>query len=138
MKLKKTELRCANCHLIKTKATVIKQKIDETNNKTSTEFSRKYRENARNYVNGIKINSKGCSNCGFFDINNLQVLQFDHIDINTKEHNISRLRSVGSNINLIQTEIDKCRILCANCHRKHTLRQFNYPILDIINEIQDI
>jgi hypothetical protein len=135
---KKTELRCANCHAIKTKATVIKQKIDETNNKKTTEFVRKYRENARNYVNDIKINSNGCSDCGFFDINNLQVLQFDHIDINTKKHNIARLTSVGSNINLIQTEIDKCRILCANCHRKHTLRQFNYPILNIINEIQDV
>lgn len=39
-----------------------------------------------NYVNDIKINSNGCLDCGFFDINNLQVLQFDHIDINTKEH----------------------------------------------------
>lgn len=132
---KKTELRCSNCHFIKTKETVIKPQIDETSNNKSTIFCRKYREDARNYVNNIKINSNGCSNCGFFDINNLQVLHFDHIDENTKEHNIARLVSVGRSINIIQTEIDKCRILCANCHRKHTLRQFNYPILDIINEL---
>ena len=135
---KKTELRCSNCHFVKTKATVIKPQIDETKNNKSTIFGRKYRENARNYVNDIKINSNGCSDCGFFDINNLQVLQFDHIDIHTKEHNISHLVGNGRSINLIQTEIDKCRILCANCHRKYTLRQFNYPILDIINEIQDV
>lgn len=132
---KKTELRCSNCHFIKTKTRVINNKTDEMNDTKVTKFSRKYRENARNYVNNIKINSNGCLECGFFDINNLQVLHFDHIDINVKEHNIARLVSTGSSLNLIQKEIDKCRILCANCHRKHTLRQFNYPILDIINKI---
>jgi hypothetical protein len=130
---KKTQLRCANCHFIKTKATVVNEQVDIENNKKSTTFSRKYREHAKNYVNNIKINSNGCLDCNWFDINNLQVLQFDHIDEKTKEHNISRLVNTGRSLKFIQKEIDKCKILCANCHRKRTLRQFNYPILEIIN-----
>lgn len=130
---KKTQLRCANCHSIKTKTTVIKDQVNIENNKKSMIFSRKYREQARNYVNNIKINSNGCSDCNWFDMNNLHVLHFDHIDEKIKEQNISRLVSRGSNLKLIQKEINKCKILCANCHRKRTLRQFNYPILEIIN-----
>lgn len=133
---KKTQLRCANCHSIKTKVTISHDKIDEENNKKSTEFCRKYRKNARDYVNNFKINSNGCSDCKWFDITNLQVLHFDHIDENKKQHNISRLVSSGSNLKLIQMEIEKCRLLCGNCHRKRTLRQFNYPILKIIKDIQ--
>lgn len=132
MEAKKTQLRCANCHFIKTK---LKVKNIE-NDKKSTNFSRKYRENAKNYVNDIKINSNGCSNCNWFDINNLQVLHFDHIEEKTKQHNISRLVSTGRSLKLIEKEISKCRLLCANCHRKRTLRQFNYPILTIINSIK--
>lgn len=44
---KKTQLRCSNCHFIKTKLTVMKNTIDLENNKKSTNFARKYRENSR-------------------------------------------------------------------------------------------
>lgn len=131
---KKCVLRCCNCHMIKTKATIEKQKIDENNIKKSTSFQRKYRKQSKIYIDNIKINSNGCIECGLFDINNLQVLHFDHIDENTKEHNISRLVSTGRN-KVLKSEIDKCQILCGNCHRKRTLRQFNYPILNIIKKL---
>ena len=132
---KKCELRCCSCHFIKTKATVQQEEIDETKTRKGTVFCRKYREIARNYVNNIKINSNGCVECGWFDVNNLQVLHFDHIDENDKEHNISSLVCKGRNIELIQSEIDKTRLFCANCHRKRTLRQFNYPILELIKNL---
>jgi len=133
---KKCVLRCCNCHFIKTKATVELDKIDENNNNKSVLYVRGYRQRNRDYVNNIKIESQGCTQCGWFDINNLQVLHFDHINEKEKEHNISRLVNTGRNCELIQKEIDKCQILCANCHRKKTNNQFNYKILDVIEMLK--
>lgn len=47
---KKCVLRCANCHFIKTKSTVINNKIDVDNKKKSVEFCRNYRKIAREYI----------------------------------------------------------------------------------------
>lgn len=132
---KKCTLRCCNCHFIKTKKTIELNRIDEENTKSSTKFVRNYRQKARNYVNNIKLSSNGCTECKWFDTNNLQVLHFDHIN-NDKEHDIGRLVSTGRNIELIQSEINKTRLLCGNCHRKRTLRQFNYPVLELIKNIK--
>lgn len=52
----------------------------------------------------------GCKNCG---INDFRVLQFHHRDPNEKSFNIqSRLLSKK---NMVE-EIEKCDVLCANCH----------------------
>ena len=129
----KCELRCVNCHLKKI------QKIYSTKENASirAQYGQNYRKIARDYVNNIKIESKRCVNCNFFDINNLQILNFDHIDEKTKQYNISHMVGGGNCTESIQKEIDKCQILCGNCHRKKTLRQFNYPILEIINKINE-
>lgn len=130
----KCELRCVNCHLKKIKDNDFNKEIDSDNK--STIFSRKYRKKARDFIENIKLNCGGCEQCKFFDKDNLQILQFDHKDTNNKTECISRMMSSGVNIETIQLEINKCRILCGNCHRKRTLRQFNYPILEIINELK--
>lgn len=133
---KKCDLKCVRCHIIKTKDTVTKPQIDESINNPSAKCERKNRENSRNFVNQIKLNSSGCVECGWFDENYLEVLHFDHIDENDKEHNISRLVSTGRSLELIQSEIERCQVLCGNCHRKRTLRQFNYPVLQLIANIK--
>lgn len=56
-----------------------------------------------------------CIECGEPDI---RVLEFDHLDPTTKLFNVGD-RSNRS-IDSVFTEIAKCRVLCANCHRKHT------------------
>ena len=42
-------------------------------------------------------------------------LQFDHIDRDTKEFDISRARSVSRK--RLEAEITKCQLLCGRCHR---------------------
>ena len=55
---------------------------------------------------------KGCSSCGY---NTHGVaLQFDHLPGQTKSFTISS--SMSRDFNLILAEIDKCQVLCANCH----------------------
>lgn len=60
-------------------------------------------------------NSLSCEKCGE---DHISCLQFHHIDKNDKRFNISYGASVAFSINKILEEIEKCIVLCANCHFK--------------------
>lgn len=53
------------------------------------------------------------------------VLEFDHVDRNKKEYEISRMIKSYS-VESIQQEISKCVVRCANCHRRKTAHEFNW------------
>lgn len=65
--------------------------------------------------------NKCCTDCG---ISNPIVLEFDHIDPTNKKHNVSSM--MGYSWSKILEEINKCDIVCANCHRIRTAKQFNW------------
>lgn len=65
----------------------------------------------------------GCVECGESDF---RCLDFDHLDRTTKESSISSMVGSGLSLARIEKELAKCRIVCANCHRKHTANQFNW------------
>ena len=46
------------------------------------------------------------------------VMDFDHLDADTKIGNVSRL--VVSSLRLALVEVEKCELVCANCHRIRT------------------
>lgn len=79
------------------------------------------RDSKRQYVYDILCKSNGCVDCGEIDP---IVLEFDHVDPATKLFNIGE--SYGKSKEVILSEIMKCDIVCANCHRKRTARMFNY------------
>lgn len=62
-----------------------------------------------------------CVDCGESDP---IVLEFDHLPDFEKKFDIARAIS-GSTRSwaLIKSEIDKCDIVCANCHRKRTAKR---------------
>lgn len=66
--------------------------------------------NLRQYLNDLKKN-KSCIKCGE---NRWWVLDFHHV--NDKEYQISQLVKHGS-LELLKKEVNKCVVLCANCHR---------------------
>lgn len=68
---------------------------------------------------------KGCCDCGCRDP---RVLEFDHIDPAQKKHTVSRLIIDGYSwaARTLREEILKCRVICANCHRLHTMQQRDY------------
>ena len=56
-----------------------------------------------------------CAKCG--DTRGY-VLDYHHIDPTQKEEKISRMISNNYTLDKVKQEIDKCIVLCANCHRE--------------------
>jgi protein-arginine kinase activator protein McsA len=65
-----------------------------------------------------------CIDCGEDDP---IVLEFDHVR-GTKRENVSKLICDGLSWNVVENEIKKCEVRCANCHRRKTAKQLNYYI----------
>lgn len=89
-------------------------------NSHNTSRNKLREQNARKVFEYLKQNP--CTNCGE---SNPVVLEFDHRDRTDKIESISNLIN-NSSWKRIETEIKKCDVLCANCHRKKSAVQFNY------------
>ena len=92
------------------------KKIKEQNRSNKRERQRKFLE---------YLQDKCCAVCGEGD---QLVLEFDHIDPSQKENTVSNLVNGGSwtKWERVWEEIQKCQILCANCHRRKTAKQCNH------------
>lgn len=63
-----------------------------------------------------------CVDCGF---DKPAALDFDHVR-GKKRNLVSALINGGYSLKTIQTEIAKCEVRCANCHRLKTAKDFNW------------
>ena len=61
-----------------------------------------------------------CVDCGESDI---RVLDFDHNPGTDKKAEIAKLVNQGVGWARVQAEIAKCRVRCANCHRRKTFER---------------
>ena len=68
------------------------------------------------------LRDKKCIDCGNTDS---RVLEFDHRDPTKKVNNVSNLL-YASSWKKVLIEIEKCDIVCANCHRLRTIIQQEY------------
>lgn len=57
-------------------------------------------------------------------------LDFDHVS-GDKIRNISDMIHAGVSVQTLKTEMEKCVIRCANCHRKKTAKDFSWFKLGI-------
>lgn len=63
----------------------------------------------------VKYKGGKCEKCGYNKCMN--ALQFHHTDPSEKDFNISRYTcSNKSDLDKVYQEVDKCILLCANCH----------------------
>lgn len=76
-------------------------------------MKQKYQEK-RNIIDELKSQCK-CAKCGD---NRSYVLDYHHINPEEKDEKISRMISNNYNLDKIEQEINKCIVLCANCHRE--------------------
>ena len=86
----------------------------------------KYVRVRRKYLKAFSNRYKsviGCKDCGNKDF---RVLDYDHIDRETKFETVSRLVHVSYSLEVIKEEIRKCDVRCANCHRIKTIENKEY------------
>jgi len=72
------------------------------------------RRELREWLNEVKSVLK----CGMCPENHVGCLEFHHRDGSTKETTVSAAVHRGWGRERIMKEMEKCDILCANCHRK--------------------
>lgn len=78
------------------------------------------RQRNRDLINQLK--DFPCTDCG---VKYLPcVMDFDHIN-DDKEFNVSHLVSECAKTEKILTEVAKCELVCANCHRMRTYNRKN-------------
>lgn len=82
--------------------------------------TRDYSASRRELINRIKV-ERGCSICGFSE--HPAALQFNHIK-GEKLFTISQ--DPKRSWKAIEEEIEKCEVLCANCHAIHTHTENHY------------
>lgn len=116
-KKNKLDSTCKKC-----RAEVVRCKynstLDQSRQKKIKANDIRHIRNRKYILNYLKTHP--CIDCGETDF---IVLEFDHRE--NKKYNISNL--VGrAGIKLIQEEINKCDVRCANCHRRKTAKQFNW------------
>lgn len=111
---------------------IYKEKKYNKNKKSLLKHRNKYNNMRKNNKIELKIeciNYLGgkCSKCGYNK--NLAAIDFHHLNPNSKEDTISNLIQKGSikNFNDIKKELDKCVILCKNCHS-----ELHYPNCNLI------
>lgn len=88
------------------------------NSSIRKEATKKFATKRRNIIQEYKLN-KGCAICGYNK--HPAALDFDHLEQNTKSFNISQDPKRKWEDTL--KEIDKCRVLCRNCHAVETVEK---------------
>ncbi|MCI0555522.1 MAG: hypothetical protein L0287_31640 [Anaerolineae bacterium] len=87
--------------------------------KNVNERKQEARQFARDFVYNYLL-THPCKECGESDV---RVLEFHHTDKSGKYMAVAAMVSGGFSVERIQAEIEKCDVLCANCHRKITVEE---------------
>lgn len=87
-----------------------------SNSTREAEYKRKARDRNKDYVRKIKEENP-CADCGQYF--HFSQMDFDHIQ-GKKKHNVARYANSAVSIKTIKDELNKCELVCANCHRYRT------------------
>jgi len=89
------------------------------NKKKHISYVRKNTVRVLDFIDTYK-RARSCIDCGFSGKEFPYVLDFDHKKGSGKKFNIGSWRHSVLSITAIEKEIEKCELVCANCHRKRT------------------
>ena len=88
------------------------------------DLARKKRVREERLTDLYEMNGNKCADCGK-QSTKLGFFDFHHIDPKAKEASISALLSSAS-MEKVLTELDKCAMLCPNCHRLRHIETGHY------------
>lgn len=117
--------KCGDCPGCRRRAYDRQRWRDRPDRRAATaERLRIWREKKQEYVRTY-LEAHPCVDCGEADP---IVLEFDHRDQSTKLHNVANLITGMGKMAILITEIEKCDVVCANCHRRrtHSRGQYTY------------
>ena len=81
------------------------------------------------------LKSAPCTDCGGCFPS--ECMDFDHIDASRKVATVSELVWGAKSIDSILVEIDKCELVCSNCHRVRTAKRANGMSVGLPKEEED-
>ncbi|QEG13553.1 hypothetical protein MARVELLAND_22 [Bacillus phage vB_BspM_MarvelLand] len=90
----------------------------------------RWKEQRQSEIHGNVIEYLKTHPCIVCSESDIVVLDFDHRDPKEKDNNVSTMIQQLLPWDLIKEEIDKCDVLCANCHRRRTAKQFGWYRLE--------
>ena len=111
--------QCKDCQKAQEKIHYQESKERQESVRSTAEFQKE-----RNILLVEKARQCGCKKCGE---TRFYVLDFHHRDPSQKEYTINRMIKSASFDKLLQ-EIEKCDVLCANCHREFHYLEKEYEI----------
>lgn len=122
-----TRVLCVCCHR--------KHTTTQRNHNVDADLQKK-----RSYIALEKKEIGKCAHCEFDDMSDTAAFDFDHLDPETKSYAISHMVNVVKIVDferLVDIEIAKCQLLCANCHRIKTRKEQNtYLTPEIIETLK--
>ena len=90
------------------------------NKEKQIEKTKRHKKKIRDWFMELKA-TMCCSTCGE---NHIACLEFHHLDPTKKEELVSKLIAYSGSKKRIMKEVEKCIVLCANCHRKETIKPY--------------
>lgn len=104
---------CRSCQLKYKREWYIKNRDEHVRKVRTNQIKR--RKELSELLNAYKV-ERGCTDCGYRL--HAEALDFDHLD--SKKFGISAARHSLKPMAEIKKEIEKCEVVCANCHRVRT------------------
>ena len=123
--IEKCDIVCANCHALRTYASLMERRRRSTQEEWAPGTSHRIEgQRARWHATAAmlkQIRDVPCADCArrFPPC----VMQFDHRDATTKANEVTRMLMRGRSA--ILAEVAKCDIVCTNCHRVRTYERRN-------------
>ncbi len=106
------QAHCKKCHSLYVRSHYLKNK--ETYKQRANITNKLYSERNQAFVNQYK-RERGCLICSEAEP---AALDFHHLIAEDKESAVSSMIYSGLSVKTLLKEINKCVVLCANCHRK--------------------
>lgn len=78
-------------------------------------YKQTHRMKLKQFVEDYKSIKGSCEHCGYNK--HLEILEFHHKDPFTKKFGIGSITRIARGYDAIKEEMNKCLLLCPNCHR---------------------